>query len=116
MYDAVTTTRIKGPVTTCRHCGEYRWVKCQARQLCSVCWRDRTIRDTYALPESRAKFTLQGIVTSAEREPEPTDAVPGSDDKVLILSQRAERGESLWHPHDRSMRQVKYLALAEDAR
>jgi hypothetical protein len=31
---------------------------------------------------------------------EPTAAVAGSAEKLEILRQRAERGESLWHPED----------------
>jgi hypothetical protein len=30
----------------------------------------------------------------------PTAAVAGSLEKIEILRQRAERGESLWHPED----------------
>ena len=33
---------------------------------------------------------------------EPTDACPGSEDKILTLIQRIERGEELWHPNDRT--------------
>jgi hypothetical protein len=32
---------------------------------------------------------------------EPTDALPGSEEKIRVLAQRAERGEQLWHPLDR---------------
>jgi hypothetical protein len=34
---------------------------------------------------------------------EPTDAPPGSAAKLLILADRAERGESLCHPKDASL-------------
>lgn len=32
---------------------------------------------------------------------EPTDTEPGSDERIEILGQRAERRESLHHPQDR---------------
>ena len=33
--------------------------------------------------------------------PEPTDAIPGSAEKIAILEQRVQRGEVLHHPKDR---------------
>lgn len=30
-----------------------------------------------------------------------TSAMPGSVEKINVLSERAERGEDLWHPGDR---------------
>lgn len=39
-----------------------------------------------------------------KRMPEPTDAQPGSEEKVLILIARVERRESLWHPEDRGVK------------
>jgi len=32
--------------------------------------------------------------------PEPTDALPGSPEKLQILEDRARRGQYLWHPLD----------------
>jgi hypothetical protein len=32
--------------------------------------------------------------------PVPTDAIPGTEEKILVLRGRAERGEELWHPLD----------------
>lgn len=32
---------------------------------------------------------------------EPTDAVPGSEAKIRVLSDRVLRGQSLWHPRDK---------------
>lgn len=34
--------------------------------------------------------------------PEPTDARPGSEEKILILCERASLGQALWHPLDNS--------------
>ena len=31
----------------------------------------------------------------------PTDALPGTIDKLSILADRMEKGLPLWHPHDR---------------
>lgn len=32
--------------------------------------------------------------------PEPTDAIPGSEEKIKVLKQRAENNQLLWHPGD----------------
>ena len=31
----------------------------------------------------------------------PTEAMPGTPEKLKVLSQRVERGLPLWHPQDR---------------
>lgn len=33
--------------------------------------------------------------------PSPTDAPPGSPEKVEVLRRRFENGQKLWHPRDR---------------
>jgi hypothetical protein len=33
----------------------------------------------------------------------PTEAAPGSPEKVLILMERARKRQSLWHPNDAPM-------------
>lgn len=35
------------------------------------------------------------------RDPIPTDAAPGSREKVKVIMARVESGEALWHPLDR---------------
>jgi hypothetical protein len=30
----------------------------------------------------------------------PTTATPGTEDKIKVLTERAEQGRELWHPHD----------------
>ncbi len=34
--------------------------------------------------------------------PSPTDAPPGSSEKVEVLRRRVENGQKLWHPDDRT--------------
>jgi hypothetical protein len=36
----------------------------------------------------------------AREMPEPTDALPGTAAKVLVLIERRLRGQYLWHPYD----------------
>ena len=40
------------------------------------------------------------FVPACEVPESPTDAAPGSVDKVRVLGIRADRGEPLWHPED----------------
>ena len=35
-----------------------------------------------------------------EKPCEPTDALPGSAEKIAVLRMRLELGQSLWHPED----------------
>lgn len=51
---------------------------------------------------STSKFARRGVGNGNRRaiQPEPTDALPGTEEKVRILEERARRGQSLWHPLD----------------
>lgn len=40
------------------------------------------------------------FLCQAKRPQEPTEALPGSADKVRVMEERAKRGESLFHPED----------------
>ena len=86
----------RGPL--CRHCGAGK--NCRARGLCFPCSMNPAIRDLYP---STSKFARKGVSASNRnsRPPtEPTDAEPGSAEKIAVLAGRAERGESLFHPDD----------------
>ena len=84
----------------CRHCrGRY---SCRPRGLCWPCFGDPAVRALYptsAAPTSR-RGVGNGVMASAPPPSEPTDAVPGTPEKIEVLSARAARGESLWHPGD----------------
>jgi len=43
--------------------------------------------------------------------PQPTDALPGTPEKVAVLIARAERGEALFHPLDAGSRPAELGAL-----
>jgi hypothetical protein len=38
---------------------------------------------------------------------EPTDAIPGTEEKIAILTRRAAQGEQLFHPEDMRLRPFK---------
>jgi hypothetical protein len=43
------------------------------------------------------------FVGKSRLPPKPTNALPGSPEKVAILEERARLGVSLWHPLDAPM-------------
>lgn len=49
-----------------------------------------------AIPEFPRLEDLSGIDPQA-----PTDAIPGSEEKILVLMARYDIGADLWHPEDR---------------
>lgn len=82
----------------CRHCN--RAPARRPRGLCWHCYYEPGIRDSYG-PVS--KYGNRGIL-DFNGEPRapclPTNALPGSPEKVAILEQRACRRERLWHVKD----------------
>lgn len=47
-------------------------------------------------------YAYRGIGHTASKPPsEPTNAGPGTREKLEVLAKRAAAGESLWHPEDR---------------
>jgi hypothetical protein len=65
---------------------------------------------------STSKFARRGVsdFNGNTSEPvEPTEASPGSEEKILVLMARAEKGQSLWHPDDAPMDSESHDRLAE---
>lgn len=54
---------------------------------------------------STSKFARRGVCdfNGRARLPEPTQAPPGSPEKVAVLERRARLGQALWHPCDAPM-------------
>lgn len=70
----------------CRHCGKARIIR--RRKLC---W------DCYYAPGVRELYRVRRRVQPATH---PTEALPGSLEKILVLMRRAELRQELWHPDD----------------
>ena len=70
----------------CRHCGKGRITR--PRKLCRNCYHTPGVRELYG-GRWRVKPATQ-----------PTDALPGSLKKILVLMRRAAAREELWHPDD----------------
>ncbi len=87
----------------CRHCKR----RLAARGKRGLCFADHCDPAIRALYPSESKFssrwTWHGI-PDTERVPpppdRPTSATPGTEAKLLVLTERARRGRSLWHPYD----------------
>jgi hypothetical protein len=80
----------------CRHCGVCSVSR--PRGLCWSCYYAPGIRERYP-----AKYVLSATPDGHGRSalPEtPTRAVPGSEEKIEVLGQRARRRLELWHPGD----------------
>src|SRR5207245_2187874 len=94
----------------CRHC--QRAESNRPRGLCWSCYYKPGVRERYP---STSKFARRGIGNFnglAELPLEPTEALPGTPEKVAILEQRACLQQSLWHPDDAPRRPARRLSLA----
>src|SRR5262245_38417922 len=84
----------------CQHCGKGRITR--PRKLCWNCYYTPGVRDLYP---STSKFGRRGpgCMRARSRPPTfPTNALPGSLEKILVLTQRAELAQDLWHVDDAS--------------
>ena len=82
----------------CRHC--QRTQSNRPRGLCWSCYYTPGLRDRYP---STSKFAHRGVGDFNGRAvlpPAPTEALPGSAEKLAILEERASQRLALWHPED----------------
>src|SRR5688572_15172535 len=81
----------------CRHCQKVK--SNRPRGLCWSCYYSPGVRDQYP---STSKFARRGVKDFNGRTKlgEPTSALPGSEEKVRVLMERARLGLSLFHPLD----------------
>lgn len=82
----------------CRHC--HRPKVNRPLGLCWSCYYKPGIRKLYP---STSKFAQRGVgnVTGSAPLPDsPTQALPGSKEKVQVMRARAMSNQALWHPGD----------------
>jgi hypothetical protein len=81
----------------CRHCQKVQ--SNRPRGLCWSCYYRPGVREKYP---STSKFARRGVGNTNRKGdmPEPTDALPGTPEKVLVLEERARNNQCLWHPLD----------------
>jgi hypothetical protein len=86
---------------TCRNC--HRNAVNRPRGLCWTCYYTPGVREQYP---STSKFARRGVGDfngKSAAAAQPTEAVPGSAEKVAILEMRARLKQELWHPADAPM-------------
>src|SRR6185295_13866424 len=83
----------EGSTMLCRHCD--RNPVTRSRGLCGSCFYSPGVRERYP-PLLRG-----GHGMGRKRLPcEPTDALPGTPEKIRVLMDRAARGQELFHDED----------------
>jgi hypothetical protein len=96
----------------CLHCQEA--IVSRPRGLCWRCFYTPLVRERYP---STSKFGRRGIGNFNCRAPPlalPTQARPGTSDKVAVLAERASMGQDLWHPDDAPLQPLE-IGLQEAA-
>lgn len=92
-------------LTECPHCGHRRRIQC--RGLCFRCYVDAAIRALYD-PQTRHKPASPWRLAANNRIPplafQPTDAQPGSWEKVAVMIERVASGQQPFHPEDATWR------------
>lgn len=105
MIDAVRK-RKSSPLKpgVCAHCKRNRLI--HRRSLCTTCYYKPDIRVQYSRIEEGfrsdgRRYSVGTRDTPTPRVlPEPTDALPGTPEKIAVLLERLSRGQILWHPLD----------------
>jgi hypothetical protein len=85
----------------CRHCNAHKANR--PRGLCWTCYYTPGVREKFP---STSKFARRGVNDFNGRvalPAAPTEAPPGSPEKVAILIERARLRQALWHPQDAPM-------------
>jgi len=90
----------------CRHCQKASVNR--PRGLCWSCYYTPGVRELYP---STSKFARRGVGNFNGRAApagEPTEALPGTPEKVAVLEQRARLRQELWHPLDATLERPGY--------
>jgi hypothetical protein len=105
----------KETAKACIHCNgsgqpgkKPRTGKMRRRGLCESCWRDVDIRIQYPARD-RSGNPVSSVYEKPIRDrvskgmpKTPTEALPGSEEKILVLMARAAAKLNLHHPDDRT--------------
>ena len=94
----------------CRHCQKVK--SNRPRGLCWSCYYRPGVRDQYP---STSKYARRGVTDfngKTAQAASPTNALPGTEEKVAVLAERARLGLSLWHPLDARLSGAVAVAAA----
>lgn len=79
----------------CRHCA--RRPATRARRLCYACYHEPVIRNRFP-PQTTNR--PKNSTRDRKLARIPTPALPGSEEKLLVMIHRYARKEQLFHPRD----------------
>jgi hypothetical protein len=82
----------------CRHCRQAKANR--PRGLCWGCYYAPGIRELYPSTSKFAQCGYGVCRACSHLPPFPTAALPGTPEKIAVLTQRASQGLELWHPKD----------------
>lgn len=88
----------------CRHCGMKNAVR--PRRLCHGCYDYIPVRDLYPsdyryLAKHPSSVNAKGFCNDGRKPPpHPTTALPGTPEKIAVMTERLLQGYHLHHPLD----------------
>lgn len=83
----------------CRHCQDA--VVSRPRRLCWSCYYRPEVRDLYPTSDAKGAYrSLHHHLCRTSPPAKPTQAPPGSPEKIEVLIDRFVDGVDLWHPDD----------------
>jgi len=85
----------------CRHCQKVKANR--PRRLCWSCYYRPGVRVQYPSESIYGNRGVDDFNGRAKLPPAPTGALPGSPEKIAILTQRAAARQALWHPLDATL-------------
>lgn len=84
----------------CKHCHKRVQAINKGRGLCYRCHGDDRIKIQYAIDPKYVTVGHGLRVATDTVGWEPTDALPGTEEKIEVMEKRAALGVPLWHPLD----------------
>ncbi len=93
---------IMAMVKKCQHCKRKKVNR--PRGLCWSCYYTPLVRDLHPSTSKYLGKNDDGRRPRFRLPEEPTDARPGSEEKIRIMAARYERGEAIFHPDDADAR------------
>lgn len=82
----------------CRHCGRPKVNR--PRGLCWSCYWTPGVRDLYPSTSKYARRSMRDFYGNHRLPETPTNADPGSEEKLRVMEGRCRLGVSLFHPRD----------------
>ncbi len=82
----------------CRHCNQRKVSR--PRGLCWTCYYSPGVRDLFPSTSKYSRRGIEDFIGQAAPPPNPTAALPGSEEKIAVLMERARSNQGLWHPND----------------